>query len=220
MRKLNYFFSFILVITMSLAIVLLSSNLVLRTPATYSFHFNDSEVMDEIPYNITGNEMSGKIVSYTFSFSKEPFQVYEENGKFKDPVFKSNEQQVMQKARNIINVGLAAGLVCLAAFIGIYIYLFKGNFKKALRNRFKIGMGITAALLVAQLVAFNLKPFRKWLYNSLIGIKLTKDSTLAVILGDPFFKTYLIFTTIAGFALLAIAAYVHFKVTKPERIFY
>ena len=220
MRNFNFICSIVLVVTLPLMIVILSSNLILRVSSTYVFHFNDSQVVSEVPYNIEGTEFADEIASYWSSFDDEPFQVYEDNGMFKDEVFEKDEQTVMEKAKYVLNIELAAGVLCLVFSTAIYIYLLKSGFGLALRNRYKVCAGITAVLLLLRVVVCFLKPFRTWLYASLIGVSLHKDSVLLLLLGDPFFKTYLLFTTIFGVALLAIMTYVHHNVTRPDRIFY
>lgn len=221
MHKFNYFCSIVLVVTLPLMMVILTSNLILRVSVTYTYHFNDSQVMDEVPYSITGTEMGSEIASYWSSFSSDDFQVYEDNGIYKDPVFKSDEQQVMRKTKNILNIELAAGLLCLAISLAIYIYLLRNGFRDALRNRYRVGAGLTVGLLIAQAVCWMSKGFRLWAYQTLIGIEFHKDSTtLALILGDPFYKTYVLFASIFGVALLAVLTYVNYSLTKPSRIFY
>ena len=65
------------------------------------------------------------------------------------------------------------------------------------------------------------KSFRLQAYHTLIGIKLHQDSTtLALVLGDPFYKTYVLFASILGVVLLAVLTYVNYSLTKPNRIFY
>lgn len=221
MHKFNYFCSIVLVVTLPLMIVILTSNLILRVSETYTYHFNDSQVMDEVPYSITGSEMGKEIASYWSSFSSKDFQVYEDNGIYKDPVFNSDEQQVARKAKNILNIELAAGLLCLAISLAIYIYLLRNGFRDAVRNRFRVGAGLTLALLIAQAACWMSKGFRIWAYHTLIGIELHKNSTLlALILGDPFYKTYVLFASIFGVAMLAVLTYVNYCLTKPNRIFY
>lgn len=110
--------------------------------------------------------------------------------------------------------------MCLAVSAAIYIYLWKNGFLAALRNRYRTAAVVSAVLLVLQAVGWSIKPFRLWAYNTLIGVKLAKDSTLVILLGDPFFKTYLVFATILGAALLAVLTYVNYNLTKPSRIFY
>ena len=56
--------------------------------------------------------------------------------------------------------------------------------------------------MILQIICWFTKGFRIWLYNSFIGIELHKDSVLALILGDPSFKTYMLFATIFGGAML------------------
>ena len=94
MRQFNYFCSIVLTVLLPLMIVILSSNLILRSSATYTFHFNDSQVVTEVPYNVKGNEFAEAIADYWSSFSTEPFQVYEDNGMFKDEIFEEDEQAV------------------------------------------------------------------------------------------------------------------------------
>lgn len=58
MHKFNYFCSVVLIFTLSLMIVILSSNLVLRASTIYTYHFNDSQVMNQIPYSVTAVDMA------------------------------------------------------------------------------------------------------------------------------------------------------------------
>jgi len=221
MRQFNYICSIILVITLPLMIVLLSSNLVLRSSATYTFHFNDSQVVMEVPYSVKGNEFASEITAYFNAFfSDEPFQVYEDNGLFKDEIFEKDEQAVMKKAKDVLNIELAIGLFCLVLSVGIYIYLLKSGFYEAVRNRFKVCVVVTVILLVLQAVFFYIKGCRVWLYDTLIGMELHKDSILQLILGDPSYVTYVLFATIFGGGALAILSYLHHELTKPNQIFY
>lgn len=219
MHKFNYFCSVILAITLPLMIVILSSNLVLRMSGSYNFHFNDSQVIDEIPYNVTGQEMAKGISSYFNALNNDEFQVYEQNGHYKDPIFEEKDQIAMKKAKSILNIGFGAGVLCLVVSAAIYIYLLRSGFKEALWNRFRLGIGITTALLIAHGISLCIRPVRLWIYRSLFGA-FGKDSILITVIGDPFFKTYLLFALIIGFALLGVLTYASYHLTKPNRIFY
>ena len=220
MRQFNYICSIVLVITLPLMIVILSSNLILRVSSTYTFHFNDSQVISEVPYNVKGTQFADEIASYWSSFDDEPFQVYEDNGLFQDEIFQSDEQEVMKKAKYILNIELGAGVFCLLISLGIYVYLLKSGFSAALRNRYKVCAGVTLIMLVVQSICWSTKSFRIWFYNTFIGVTLHKDSILALILGDPSYKTYILFATIFGAAVLAILSYIHHSLTKEQRMFY
>lgn len=220
MRRLNFFFSIVFTITLPLMIVILSSTVVLRVSETYNYHFNDSEVLDKIDYSIKGSEMSSAVTSFLSPFNDDKFQAYEVNGKYKDPIFKVDEQDVMKKAKRVLNIELAASIILTAVTIGIYVYFIKNKYKAAIRKRFFIGCGISGALIIANIVCFSIRAFRLWLYNSLIGISLKKTATLTTVLGDPFFKTYVLFTTLLAIIVLGVYIYINHKYTKPDRIFY
>lgn len=164
--------------------------------------------------------MADEISSYWSSFSSKDFQVYEINGEYKDPVFDKDEQAVMKKAKSILNIELLAGVVLLIITIAIYVYFVKHNFIDALRNRFRIGAGLTVALMIANVACFMTKGFRLWLYNSLIGVELEKKATLTIVLGDPLYETYILFSTALAAVALGIFIFVNHKYTKPARIFY
>ncbi|MGF6375199.1 hypothetical protein M2140_000233 [Clostridiales Family XIII bacterium PM5-7] len=221
MRKFNYFCSIVLVVLLPIMIVVLSSNLIVRMSEPYVYHFNDSQVVNEIPFNVTGAEIASSIADYWSPFEDKDFQVYETNGAYKEPIFVEEEQEIMAKAKVFLNIELAIGVAALIISALIYIYLWRKGFKKALRNRFYVSAGVTVALLIIQGVCWYMKPFRAWLYDSLIGIKLTEASmTLQTILSGSFFQTYVLFATILGVAVLAVLTYINYKLTKPERIFY
>lgn len=137
MRKFNYVCSLILAVMLPLMIVILSSNLVLRVSEIYVFHFNDSQVINEIPYNVTGSQMAKEISSYWSSFSGEAFQVEEDNGDYQDPIFEPDEQRVMGKVKNILNIELAAGLFCLAVTLQ-FIFIFS---ETVIERRFETDTG-------------------------------------------------------------------------------
>ena len=170
-------------------IVILSSNLVLRVSEIYVFHFNDSQVINEIPYNVTGSQMAKEISSYWSSFSGEAFQVEEDNGDYQDPIFEPDEQRVMGKVKNILNIELA--LVCsVLPLRWQFTFIFSETvIERRFRNRYRAGAVLSAPLLVAQGVCWSLKSFRVRVYDFFVGIELSEDSqTLVTILGDPFFQ--------------------------------
>lgn len=220
MRKFNFFFSIVFTITLPLMIMILSSSVVLRMSETYHYHFNDSEVLTKINYSIEAKDMSSAIISYWSPFNNEEFQVYEKNGSYRDPVFKNNEQEAMSKIKNVLNIELLLGLIFGIINVGIYVYFIKKKFKEVIRKRFFIGAGILGALILANVICFSIRGFRLWLYGLLIGVELSKKSTIAILIGDPFFKTYLLFTTVFELVLLGLYLYINHKYTKPDRIFY
>ena len=219
MRKFNYASSVLVVIFIPLMILILSSNLVLRFSETYVYHFNDSRAASGLAYNVTGSEFADEIAGYWSSFGGE-FQVYDDNGNFKDPIFDDNEVAAMAKAKNVINLHLLSGLVSAVLGIGFYTYLYRKGYRKALRKRGFLASVITAALIIVQDILIATGRFRAALYSTFIGVSLDEDSPLVTLLGSPFYKTFIIFSNVLGIAMLGIFIYVHFNLTKEKRIFY
>lgn len=221
MHKPSVIMSVLLTVLIPVAILLLSSNLVLRMPLTYEFYFNDSQTLDEIDYSITVSDMGSAIGKYLSMPGSEDFQVYENNGKYKDTVFTTSEQTVMKKAKGFLFRQLLVVLGLLIVTILIYANTSRKGLRDLLRHESWIAMGVTVALMILQWVLVRHKNFRAMLYGTFIGSKLSKTSTLYIVFGgDKIYSTYLMFSTIAMIALLLLFVYVNYKYTKPDRIFY
>lgn len=220
MGKFNNLFSSILVIVLPLALILISSNITLRLSDAYVYHFNDSEALDEIPYEISKTEMAEGITDYLNSFSKNRFQIYEDNGIYQDPIFDYQDRNVMEKTKKLIVYGLALGLLCLAATIYIYIWCLKKGIKKLLKSRFSLAITFSIILFIANAILVSNQNFRSWLNLKFIGIVLDENSILNFILGGNYFSTYILFTSVIGIILICAISYITYILTKPSRIFY
>ena len=209
-----------MIVLISVAVLMLSSTLVLRLSATYVYHFNDSQAVLDIPYSVKGGEMADGISSYLRSFGDEAFQVYEDNGMYKDPLFNLKEKEVMRKVRTVLNLEMGLGMIALGFFVAIYIYLYKRNSTRLLRYTGRGAVATLSVLIIVRAVLACIKTFRGWLYQTLIGIELEKDSLLIQVLGDPMFKTYVLFATVVAVVFTGIYAYVNAILAKQKRIFY
>ena len=221
MHKPSVIMSVLLTVLIPVAILLLSSNLVLRMPLTNDFYFNDSQTLDEIDYSITVSDMGSAIGKYFSMPGSADFQVYEKNGKYKDTVFTTSEQKVMKKAKDFLfrQFLVALGILILAMLI--YANTSRKGLRDLLRYESWIAMGGTVFLLILQLVLIGHKSFRAMLYGAFIGSGLSKTSTLYIILGGgKIYSIYLMFSSIAMIVLLLLFIYLNYKHTKPDRIFY
>lgn len=219
MRKFNYASSVLVAVFIPLMIVILSSNLVLRISETYVFHFNDSRATAGLAYNVTDSEYADEIAGYWSSFGGE-FQIMDDNGRFTDPIFDDSEVNAMAKAKVAVSAHLLAGILSGIIGVGFYTYLYRGGYTAALRKRGFLASGITLGLLILQDVLLSIGSFRTMLYDRLIGVELDEGSTIEALLGSPFYKTYIIFSSILCLAMLGIFFYIHYNLTKAKRIFY
>lgn len=219
MKKVNYIISYLLVVCFLISVLTLSSTLTLHTSTTYNFNFNDGVAFKKIPAPVEPDKISSELTKYLISPSKEKIQIYEVHGRFKDPIFNKKEQEVMKKVKIIFSIELFAGALSAVVFFALYRYLYSNGFKEALSDRMKFAIYTTSACIIARIIAFSLKSFRINLYMQMVGIKVDKHSVLIPIFGDPFFKSYLLFSTIIAVVLIGITIYFNKKFVKPVRIF-
>ncbi len=219
MKRLNIIWYIGLIIILPISIVLLSGNIVLRIPETYNYHFNDSQAADKVGSSITGTEFAKEFSSYFNSPGRDDFQVYEENGEFRDPIFDENESMAMGKAKTIMLWTLFSGVLFFGGGIAIYIYLLNTVERETIRLVGIIATLASALELVIYEVLVSRAGIRKIFYDRFIGIALNKDSTLRLLVGTPFEKTYIIFSSVLCIAIIGILLYIHLSITRERRLF-
>ena len=219
MRKINYIWYVLLAVFIPIAITTLTLNIVLRLPETYVYHFNDSEIINELPTDLKGGDFADEITSYLNSPKKGEFQVYEKNGKFKDAIFDKRDSRAMKNAKSSLFKISMVSVTSIIVSIACYWYLKKKNMKKILRISGYIWTGITGIYIIILQILLRNKTIRIGIYNKLISVNLTKGSSLLLILGPPFYKTVLIFFTLTTILITAIIFYFNFKFAKEERLF-
>lgn len=221
MQKTSIGVSLLAVITIPLAILLLSSNIALRLPLTYQFYFTDKQAVSSAGYEVTESEMSREIAKNLNSISKSSFQVYEKNGPYKDPIFGQKDQRVVEKVRKQLNKELLFGIFALIASIILFEFTLRRKMQEWLTAEGQWASGIVCAVLVLQVVLLNMKSVRSWLYTHLIGISMKKSDALYTLMHLGFAKSYLVFSTVIAVILLLIFVYVLVRRTRPKgMIFY
>ncbi|MCH3954656.1 MAG: hypothetical protein LKE44_05485 [Eubacterium sp.] len=221
MQKTSIGFSLLTVITVPLAIILLSSNIALRIPLTYQFYFTDKQAISSAGYEVTESQLSHEIAASLNSVSGGKFQVYEKNGQYKDPIFGTKDQEVVSQVRKQLNKELAAGIFALIASLLLFEFTLRKKMPEWLTAEGQWASGIVCALLLLQAILVNIKSFRLWLYSHLVGITLKKSDALYAIMHLGFAKAYLVFSTLIAVILLLLFVYILVKRTKPKgMIFY
>lgn len=219
MKRFNIVWYILIIIILPIAIILISGNAVLRVPATYTYHFNDIQAAEEVGSSITGNEFADAITGYFNSPGRDEFQVYEVNGEFQDPIFEEDESTAMFKAKTLLLWTLFTGIILLGLSIALYLYM-NGNVE---REKLRIVGFIVAIVTVLELLAVVIlvrrASFRSMIYDKFIGVDLGKDSTLRILLGTPFEKSYLIFSSVLAVVLIGVFLYIHHNVTRERRLF-
>ena len=220
MRKFNMFCSFALVLFMTLLIITVGQNAVLRTSAGYTFYFNDTRVVDSLGVNYSNSEMSQEITSFMNSWRPEDFQVYDDTGYDMQGIFSERDSDNMLAVKKAADISLIVCIVSLIITVAIYVYFLKNDFKLVLRRRLWVVTGFTAVLLIGETILTKTSAGVSFLMN-VIGLEtLLDNSALRVLLGGDFISmagTFLVLYTLAAFFAVF---YVTRVLTKPPRIFF
>ena len=221
MRNRNILLSVLAVITVTVFLVTLPQNLVVRTAEVYSFYFNDSSAVSKLYVDFTNNEFADEIVRFMNSWKPDEFQIYEDTGYDMQRIFDKDESYNMMCVKKWVDISL---ILCIVSFIltaAIYWYMIvKENEKKLLRRGFRIAAAIGTGISATEVFLFLSNWGRHFLADSMNMITLPEDAKLLTVLGPEFMSTAVIFLIIVSAAVFGVAIYVNYRLTRPPRIFY
>lgn len=220
MKKSNILLSVLAVITVSIFLVTLSQNLVVRTSEVYSFYFNDSGAVSKLYVNFTSGEFADEIVSFINSWKPEEFQIYENTGYDMRGIFGEDESYNMMQVKKWVDISLILCIVSGILTAAIYWYGIKGNEKKLLRVSFRFAASLGGVISVAEVVMILSNRGRHMIAGAMNLTELPEDSQLLVVLGSEFMSTAVIFLIIISAVVFGIAIYANYRLTRPPRIFY
>ena len=220
MKKFNIFCSLIVILTMAVCIIAFAQNITLRTSAAYTFYFNDTYVVESVSTEYVNSEMSDMIAKFFNSWNPEEFQIYEDTGYDIEGIFDEKDSHNMLIIKRALDISFVIGFVSLIITISIYRYFLKNDYKKALRNGYKLSAVLALTALIAEMVLLNTKKGMALISDTLGLVKLEADSNLLTLLGEDFIglaDNFLLGITIALF--LGVTYIVH-VLTKPPKIFF
>ena len=220
MKKFNILCSVLVIFTAAVFVVTLAQNIVFRTADIYLFYFNDSRAVDQIYTTLDNSEMADEIAAFMNSWNPEEFQVYEDTGYDLQGIFTEDESKDMLIAKKWLDCSAAIMLVSLILTAAIYTYFLKNDYKKALRDRYKISIGLIPAAIVATAALTSTNGGRQWLFEKMQLVELPEDSSLIHLVGADYLSMATVFYIAIGMVIFAAATWLVFRLTRPPRIFY
>lgn len=220
MKKSKVLLSVLAVITVSVFLVTLSQNLVIRTSEAYGFYFNDTSAVAKLYVNFTNSEFADEIAGFMNSWKPEEFQIYEDTGYDMQGIFDDDESYNMMCVKKWVDISLILCIVSGILTAAIYWYMIKEDEKKLLRRGFCFAASLGGAISIAEAAALLSNRGRHLVSEAMNMIQLPEDSKLLIVLGPEFMSTAVIFLLIVSVAVFGVAIYVNYRLTKPPRIFY
>ncbi len=220
MKKFNILCSVLVIFTAVIFVVTLAQNIIFRTADIYLFYFNDSRAVDQIYTTLDNSEMADEIAAFMNSWNPEEFQVYEDTGYDLQGIFTEDESKDMLIVKKWLDCSAAIMLVSLILTVAIYTYFLKNDYKKALRDRYKISIGLIPAAIVATAALTATNGGRQWLFEKMQLVELPEDSSLIHLVGADYLSMATVFYIAIGMVIFAATTWLVFRLTRPPRIFY
>ena len=220
MKKFNMLCSVLVIFTEAIFVVTLEQNIVFRTADIYLFYFNDSRAVDQIYTTLDNSEMADEIAAFMNSWNPEEFQVYEDTGYDLQGIFTEDESKNMLIVKKWLDCSAAIMVVSLILTAAIYTYFLKNDYKKALRDRYKISIGLIPAAIVVTAALTITNGGRQWIFEKMQLVELPEDSSLIHLIGADYLSMATVFYIAIGMVIFAVATWLVFRLTRPPRIFY
>ena len=212
--------SVLVIFTAAIFVVTLAQNIVFRTADIYLFYFNDSRAVDQIYTTLDNSEMADEIAAFMNSWKPEEFQVYEDTGYDLQGIFTEDESKNMLIVKKWLDCSAVIMVVSLILTAAIYTYFLKNDYKKALRDRYKISIGLIPAEIVATAALMVTNGGRQWIFEKMQLVELPEDSSLIHLVGADYLSMATMFYIVIGMVIFAVATWLVFRLTRPPRIFY
>ena len=212
--------SVLVIFTAAIFVVTLAQNIVFRTADIYLFYFNDSRAVDQIYTTLDNSEMADEIAAFMNSWNPEEFQVYEDTGYDLQGIFTEDESKNMLIVKKWLDCSAAIMVVSLILTAAIYTYFLKNDYKKALRDRYKISIGLIPAAIVVTAALTITNGGRQWIFEKMQLVELPEDSSLIHLIGADYLSMATVFYIAIGMVIFAVATWLVFRLTRPPRIFY
>ncbi len=220
MKRGNILLSIFATIAVTVFLVTLSQNLVIRTSEAYGFYFNDTSAVSKLYVNFTNSEFADEIAGFMNSWKPEEFQIYEDTGYDMQGIFDADESYNMMLVKKWVDISLILCFISGIITAATYWYMIKEGEKKLLRRGFCFSASLGGVISVAEAAALLSNRGRHLIADALGMVQLPEDSKLLVVLGPEFMSTAVIFLIIVSAAVFGVAIYVNYRLTKLPRIFY
>ena len=119
-----------------------------------------------------------------------------------------------------LDCSAAIMVVSLILTAAIYTYFLKNDYKKALRDRYKISIGLIPAAIVVTAALTITNGGRQWIFEKMQLVELPEDSSLIHLIGADYLSMATVFYIAIGMVIFAVATWLVFRLTRPPRIFY
>lgn len=220
MRRFNMICSVVVVITTALFLITLTQNVAVRSSEMYSFYFNDSQAVSYIYTELSATQIADEIADFMGAWKPEEFQIYEETGYDIQGIFDEDESYNMMRVKQGVDISAVLCLVSLILTVAIYWNMIRCGEKKKLKYGFRLAFALTLAVSAAEFFILRTESGLSRLAELLHMRALAEGSALTTILGSDFLSMAAIFLMIIAAIVLAVSAYLNYRLTKPERIFY
>ncbi|MEG0291887.1 MAG: DUF1461 domain-containing protein [Anaerovoracaceae bacterium] len=206
----------VFMIILPIMVVTLATNFVFRSEAFYSFHFAKTEVVKEIPFSITQEDLSKTFADY-MQHKSSTFQLVEKTEYMPQKLFNDRDGNIMATIRMILDVGLVFSMIFLIGALSIFAFLIRKGEKQLIYGRFLDSLTFFGALLLVNLAINLIVPVRELIFRMLFGVRFPPGDVLIQIFQTKFSLYLAGWELVASVVIMGVIGYfVHLLASRRK----
>lgn len=217
MGKIGKALFVILVICIPIFSLISAANLIFRPPDLYKHELR--KMMDIEESVVKGHEERLAESFSDFMWGKEKSLGHIISAEKTVDLFGQNEQAAMEKLRRYLNIISIMGVIALISIVLVCILFRSANEKPALRSAYKYSLIVYGMMVAALGVLLELDGGRMVLLHRISSGGLEEGSLLTQIITEVFARDAFLASGAFSALMMAILAYVIWKISKPRRMF-
>lgn len=214
----NKILSAVFMIILPIVVVCLSTNVVLRMGSFYSFAFEKTGVVSEIPFSISQESLVNTFSDFMIHKTGE-FQLVEETDYMPQKLFSEKDQWVMNNIRLILDILLLITIVLFVVGIIIFIHMLKEGEKALIYDRAKKGVVIFSVLAIMNFIICIIPGSLTAMIRILFGGKFIPGDVLIQILETKVPMYFGIWQLVASIALMVVIGCVIHNYASRRKMF-
>lgn len=210
----------ILMLILPLVILFASTNIVMRVGTFYSYYFGKSNIIAEIPYEITNENLQDTFTKY-MQHKTSTFELKEKGTYSPQQVFTERDASIMQTVRKSMDVVFILGVLLILASMVIIVYLCKMKERDIIYESFKKSHIWLGVLLILHSVIVFIPRIRTVLFDAMFGVRFDNDDVIVTLIDEGQMTNYYgVAVILIALLMLLVINWAIYKFIKHKRIFY
>lgn len=208
----------VIVVSVPVMVICIAANVIMRMKDVYQYSLNASGILGATTIRTSDADFIGLMTDF-LNGKTDTFALMENVEYEPEQIFTALDADVMVHFRLFLNIILIIGILAFIVSFIMYFFLIRWRVKAIFMNRFKIAVGVFAALEAVNAATICVTPLRRAVYGRFIPMDFPDGDNLVILLGDAFPRHVAMFELCLGVAMMIAIGYFTWHVAGHKKMF-